>query len=714
MGPYPDRVKSLSLVTAAMAVGVLAVGSGTALAADPANPLQQQAPRELIVRFDPGTPVAERAEAIESVDAVAQRGLTGLPRTHEVTLPAGEPMADALAELRARPDVAWAVPNGRSRLLATPNDPMFGSLWGMPNIGAATAWNTTQGSADVLVGVVDSGIATAHPDLGTNLRGDLGRNFVPEGGPVNSAHWNDEVGHGTHVAGTIGAIGNNGLGVAGVNWRVGLIPVRSFDMWGGAEDSWVVDGLAWAAQRSRVVNASFESGNGPAIDAVIAQYPNTLFVAAAGNSTLDVDSSPSYPCAIDRPNVICVAALNQSNGLASYSNYGARAVDMGAPGSAIDSTYVPVNVIRDDSSVASLAAWTATPSAAFWVADTASNGTPYRITTGTLTGATSATLEGPVFPTLSGTACRLSYDAAFALPSGVTFRAEVSTNGSTWNMVDQAYGAGTNTGGAFYPFSATLEAYDGQSSLSVRFRVQQTATGTYGAPSRFLAVAKPVVQCLGSQPAGGSYGTMSGTSMATPQVTGAAALLLAAKPAMSVADLRAALLSTVAPTASLAGRTVTGGRLDVAAATARVSPPPAAAVEAVPPASGEIAPMSLRINNGRALRLVVKKGAVKVPLDCTGAAAADCRMSVALRYGEKKGKSPRITWKVMATKTVTVRAGARSTITLALNSYGKRLLAKSARVAAQVRTTPAAGAAGDTRSVNATVVAATKVVSRAR
>ncbi|MBM3664911.1 MAG: hypothetical protein FJW92_03855, partial [Actinobacteria bacterium] len=658
----------------------------------------------------------ERSEAIQSVDAQAQRALTGLPRAHEVTLPADQAVADALAELRARPDVAWAVPNGRSRLLATPNDPLLGSLWGMANIGAATAWDATQGSADVLVGVVDSGVSPTHPDLTGNLRGDLGRNFVPEGGPVDSAAWGDEVGHGTHVAGTIGAVGNNGIGVTGVNWRVGLVPVRSFDMWGGADDSWVVDGLAWAAQRSRVVSASFESGNGTAIDAVIALYPNTLFVAAAGNSAEDVDALPSYPCAIDRPNVICVTALDPANGLASYSNYGARSVDLGAPGSDVPSTYVPTSVIRDDSSAAALGGWARTPSS-FWPAATATDGTAYRITSGTLTGASSAaspgaTLVSTALPTLSGTACRLSYNAAFALPVGVTFRAEASTDGVTWTLLDAAYGNGTNTGGFVYPFSASMHAFDGQSSVRVRFAIVQGATVIYG-PSRFLAVSKPVVQCLGTQPADGSYRSLSGTSMATPQVAGAAALLLARKPTMSVAELRSALLSTVRPTASLGGRTVTGGRLDIGAAMALASPA-AAAAEATPATSGEIAPMSLLINKGRALRLVATKGKVKVPLECTGAAATTCRMSVALRNGVKKAKSSRTTWKVMAAKTVTVKAGAKVTVTLALNAYGKRLLATGSPVAAQVRTTPAAGLAGDTRQVNATVVAAARAVSRAR
>jgi len=105
---------------------------------------------------------------------------------------------------------------------------------------------------------------------------------------------------------------------------------------------------------------------------------------------------------------------------------------------------------------------------------------------------------------------------------------------------------------------------------------------------------------------------------------------------------------------------------------------------------------------------------VKVPVECTGSAAADCRMSVALRHGVKRTKAPRITWRVMAARTVTIKAGSRAVVTLALNAYGKKLVADGASVSAQVRTTPASGVTGDTRSVNARVVAPAKAVSRAR
>ncbi len=149
----------------------------------------------------------------------------------------------------------------------------------------------------------------------------------------------DENGHGTHVAGTIGARGNNGIGVAGVNWNVTMIPVRVMGGDGFGTTADITSGMRYAVQRgARIVNLSLGGpGDSQAMADVIASAPNVLFVAAAGNGDPDHlgdnnDVAPQYPCNYPAPNVICVAATDQNDRLTGFSNYGLSSVDLAAPG----------------------------------------------------------------------------------------------------------------------------------------------------------------------------------------------------------------------------------------------------------------------------------------------------------------------------------------------------------------------------------------------
>jgi subtilisin family serine protease len=151
----------------------------------------------------------------------------------------------------------------------------------------------------------------------------------------------DNEGHGTHVSGIIGARGNNGIGVAGVNWNVSIMPVRSLNnlRMGNCWD--IANGIAYAAKMgARVVNMSIWSHSPCPLESdAIAAAPNTLFVVIAGNDSEDIDGDPAYPCAFDQPNITCVAGTDSSDHLGTYSNWGADYVDIAAPGTAIRSTY---------------------------------------------------------------------------------------------------------------------------------------------------------------------------------------------------------------------------------------------------------------------------------------------------------------------------------------------------------------------------------------
>ena len=223
----------------------------------------------------------------------------------------------------------------------TPNDQFFASYeWDMLKINMPSAWTITQGSAGIIVGVVDTGINAAHPDLVSNWSGYW---FDAVSGKVTPY---DDNGHGTHVSGTIGAKGNNGIGVAGVSWNSKIASCKAFDAAGNGTTSAAIACINYfyslRANGVNIVAVNESWGNtvySAAMASAIAAGPTILHVAAAGNSSANNDISPNYPASLPYPNVISVAATNSADGLSYYSNYGSRTTVIGAPGDSILSTY---------------------------------------------------------------------------------------------------------------------------------------------------------------------------------------------------------------------------------------------------------------------------------------------------------------------------------------------------------------------------------------
>lgn len=219
------------------------------------------------------------------------------------------------------------------------------------NIGVFTPWkNGVRGSRDTLVAVIDTGVDYTHPDLIDNVMAPLGRNFVDADGTDESISADpfDDNGHGTHVAGTIGALGNNGIGLVGVNWEVSIIPLKFLDASGSGSLFGALEALEYSNELFRqgynIVATNNSWGGGgysqSLADAIEdAKSLGILFIAAAGNEANDNDEYPSYPASYDSENIISVAALEETGDIAYFSNYGPQSVDIAAPGVDIASTY---------------------------------------------------------------------------------------------------------------------------------------------------------------------------------------------------------------------------------------------------------------------------------------------------------------------------------------------------------------------------------------
>jgi serine protease len=267
-----------------------------------------------------------------------------------------------IRRLSARPDVLYAEPDYEVRAIATPNDAYYSQLWGMPKIGAPAAWDTTTGSRSTVVAVVDTGIDYTHPDLADNVWSAPNSFTVTFGStritcPAGTHGFNaikmtcdpmDDNDHGTHVSGTIGAIGNNSIGVAGVNWTASVMGTKFLGASGSGSTSDAVNAIEFAIQAKqagvanvRVLSNSWGGGGYSETlynEIARANANGILFVAAAGNNGTNNDTTPSYPAGYEVANVIAVAASDSNDALASWSNYGATSVDLAAPGVNIVST----------------------------------------------------------------------------------------------------------------------------------------------------------------------------------------------------------------------------------------------------------------------------------------------------------------------------------------------------------------------------------------
>lgn len=289
----------------------------------------------------------------------------------------GEELRDKALELAKSVNARFVEPNLVFKLNEVPNDPLFGDLYGLDNQGqtggtigadikAVEAWDTSVGSKDILVAIIDTGVDYEHPDLKENIWQNAGELGLDEEGEDKSSNGIDDDGngyiddvqgwdfynddndpmddhdHGTHCAGTVGAVGNNDVGVVGVNWNVSMLPVKIFSGRGRTTVAAATEGIYYSNDMG--VHISSNSWGGTRLSSAIkeaveeSESLGVLFIAAAGNSNNDTDTKPHYPSGYQFENIISVAATDHDDKLASFSNYGLKTVDLAAPGVNIYST----------------------------------------------------------------------------------------------------------------------------------------------------------------------------------------------------------------------------------------------------------------------------------------------------------------------------------------------------------------------------------------
>ena len=495
----------------------------------------------------------------------------------------GKTTEDILAELLNDPSVESASPNYILRASETvPDDPNFPLQWGLSNTGrfegttgadidALRAWEIRSSSLPgKVVALLDTGISREHPDLQGNIwtdgNGNTGYDFINGDGDPD-----DDNGHGTHVAGIIGASGNNGTGVAGVAWQAKIAALKILGADGTGTSAHEIAAYEWVLRKKEegvdivAVNASFCSSgfSAAARDAIAALGERgVILVAAAGNTSSDNDSTPIYPASYPLPNIISVAATDNRDQLASFSSCGRTSVHLAAPGTLVLSTSMayspaPGDILFDDGENGG-GAWLASGG---WALSGEKSFSPTRswkmpLEASEVTGISSFLTLGKDLD-LSDTSdeplmfsLKLSADMEEGEELAMDFSAD---GGASWTTVRSF----TEGSGIWSDVSQPVPKEFRTGKFRLRLAFSRSGT------TRTSAGKGIFVDDMGIGTASGSYAYKSGTSMAAPFVTGAVALAASQFPDETAGELRSRILSGTDPLPSLQDKVITGGRLNL-------------------------------------------------------------------------------------------------------------------------------------------------------
>ncbi|MBE0427175.1 MAG: S8 family serine peptidase [Nitrospirae bacterium] len=572
---------------------------------------------EVLVKFKEGTD-ANKIYAMHkalSINTIKKIGVTG---AQHIRIPENTSVEEVIQFYETDPDVEYAEPNYIVKKAVIPDDPGFINQWGLNNTGqtgglinadinAIEAWDVTTGSESVIIAVIDSGVAYNHPDLAGNIWvNTLEQNGYPgidddRNGYVDDVYgWDfidndgypeDLNSHGTHVAGTIAAKGDNGLGIAGVMWSAKIMPVRFLGVSGTGDTASAAKAIIYAADNgARVINASW-AGDGDsktlynAID--YARNKGILFVAASGNDANNNDIYPSYPAGYDLPNIISVAATDYKDNLAFFSNYGKNSVHLASPGVSIYSS-IPIFVYGTPVIVYSgnfdgksgdlpLLGW-----------DRGGINSTWAVTAKTGVGGTNSLEDSPGGNYLPNTNSWAGYMTPFTSarnnlytlsfqwkgyvnPLALDYlKINYSPDGINWDWADWTDGY---TAGKFITFStdAITEVSDLLNSFYFGFGLESSFSSSYDG----VYIDDVILKRRNVDISDYTYTSYnwSGTSMAASYVSGVAGLILSVNPSLSYEEVKDIILKSVDVIPSHTGMTITGGRLNALNAVSNIAPP---------------------------------------------------------------------------------------------------------------------------------------------